>query len=70
MASGHVPVWAMSLVSAAVSAFVSPIYSIAVTLIYYDQRIRQEGYDIERMMDAAGLNEPLTAPAPAEEAQA
>jgi hypothetical protein len=34
-----------------------PIYPIAITLIYYDQRIRKEGYDIERMMDAAGLNE-------------
>jgi hypothetical protein len=31
---------------------------IAVTLFYYDQRIRYEGYDIERMMDAAGLNAP------------
>ncbi|HEY4975116.1 MAG TPA: hypothetical protein VII41_15990 [Steroidobacteraceae bacterium] len=25
-------------------------------LIYYDQRIRKEGYDIERMMAAAGRN--------------
>jgi hypothetical protein len=27
-----------------------------MTLIYYDQRMRKEGYDIDRMMDAAGLN--------------
>jgi hypothetical protein len=33
-----------------------PLFPIALTLIYYDQRIRKEGYDIERMMDAAGLN--------------
>jgi hypothetical protein len=41
---------------------VAPIYPIAVTLFYYDQRIRLEGYDIERMMTAAGLNPtaPLT----------
>jgi len=32
-----------------------PLYPIAVTLIYYDQRIRLEGYDIERMMQNAGL---------------
>jgi hypothetical protein len=38
------------------------LYSIALTLFYYDQRIRREGYDIERMMEAAGLNAPLTLP--------
>jgi hypothetical protein len=38
-------------------------HPIALTLFYYDQRIRLEGYDIERMMDAAGLIAPiLTAP--------
>ena len=51
------------------SILVFPIYPIALTLLYYDQRIRHEGFDIERMMDAAGLNPPapLTpaeAPAP------
>ena len=25
-------------------------------VFYYDQRIRQEGFDIEMMMDAAGMN--------------
>jgi hypothetical protein len=38
------------------SMLVGPIFPIALTLIYYDQRIRHEGYDIERMMEAAGLN--------------
>ncbi len=33
-----------------------PLYPIAVTLFYYDQRIRREEYDIERMMETAGLN--------------
>ncbi len=43
-----------------VSTLVSPIFPIALTLFYYDQRIRHEGYDVERMMDAAGLNAPVT----------
>ena len=34
---------------------IGPIYSIGLTLFYYDQRIRKEGYDIEWMMQAAGL---------------
>jgi hypothetical protein len=54
---------AFYLVYAATSALIAPIYPIAVTLIYYDQRIRHEGYDIERMMEAAGLNTPATLPA-------
>jgi hypothetical protein len=32
-----------------------------LTPIYYDQRMRKEGFDIERMMDAAGLNPPALA---------
>ncbi|MGA9672302.1 MAG: hypothetical protein WBQ94_24020, partial [Terracidiphilus sp.] len=54
-----------------IHALLGPIFPIAITLFYYDQRIRMEGYDIERMMDAAGLISPiLTAPvAPAEEPQ-
>lgn len=51
--------------NAIVSAFVGPLYPIALTLIYYDQRIRREGYDIEKMMEAAGLGD---AGAPADEA--
>jgi len=43
---------------AMVSTITGPIYPIAITLFYYDQRIRLEGYDIERMMDAAGMNAP------------
>ena len=38
------------------------LYPIALTLFYYDQRIRREGYDIERLMDSAGLNAPVTLP--------
>jgi hypothetical protein len=42
----------------AVQALIRPIYGIALTLFYYDQRIRLEGYDIEWMMQRAGLIAP------------
>jgi len=44
-------------------AFVIPIYAIALLLFYNDQRMRQEGYDIELLMDQAGWSD-LTPPAP------
>jgi hypothetical protein len=51
------------LSEAAILTLLGPIFPIALTLFYYDQRIRLEGYDIERMMDAAGLIAPIqTAP--------
>lgn len=34
----------------------TPYSAIVLTLLYYDQRIRREGFDIEQMMAAAGLN--------------
>jgi len=42
------------------NALIGPIYAIGLTLFYYDQRIRKEGFDIEWMMQGAGLS-----PAPA-----
>jgi hypothetical protein len=48
------------IVSFFTSSFVFPILATGITLFYYDQRIRKEGYDIEWMMQAAGL----AAPAP------
>lgn len=44
------------------STVLGPLYPIALTLIYYDQRIRREGYDVERMIEGAGLNIPATSP--------
>jgi len=38
-----------------ITAFIGPIYSAGLTLFYYDQRIRKEGFDIEWMMQAAGM---------------
>jgi len=53
----------------AVQALVEPIYGIALVLFYYDQRIRKEGYDIELLMQQAGMvPEARTEPLPAPEA--
>jgi hypothetical protein len=38
------------------NTFIGPIYAIGLTLFYYDQRMRKEGFDIEWMMQAAGLS--------------
>jgi len=38
-----------------VQALTYPINGIALTLFYYDQRIRHEGFDIEWMMQRAGM---------------
>jgi len=39
----------------AVQAFTRPVFGIALMLFYYDQRIRQEAFDIEWMMLKAGM---------------
>jgi hypothetical protein len=46
------------------NTLLGPIYAMGVTLFYYDQRVRKEGYDIEWMMQAAGLTPPEPASAP------
>ena len=49
----------------AVRAVTKPIYGIALTLFYFDQRIRKEGFDIEWMMQQAGwMTAPTPTPAP------
>jgi hypothetical protein len=50
--------------SFAINALIGPIYSTGLTLFYYDQRIRKEGFDIEWMMQAAGLTPQAELPAP------
>ena len=42
-----------------------PLYSIAAALLYIDQRIRKEGFDIELMMQRANLADTETLPEPA-----
>jgi uncharacterized membrane protein len=44
------------------NTFLGPIWATGVTLLYYDQRVRKEGFDIEWMMQAAGLTVPAPAP--------
>ncbi len=41
--------------SGAVSLLLTPVFPIALTLVYYDQRIRKEGFDIDHLMQTAGL---------------
>ena len=51
----------------AMKALTKPVYGIALTLFYFDQRIRKEGFDIEWMMQQAGMVTPPPAIAPAPE---
>jgi hypothetical protein len=37
-----------------ISLFVSPLQTIAITLLYYDFRIRKEGFDLEMLSQAMG----------------
>jgi hypothetical protein len=46
------------LVNFVLQTLVTPVYLIALVLFYYDQRVRTEGYDIELMMEQAGLTAP------------
>ena len=48
----------------AVQALTKPVYGIALTLFYFDQRMRKEGFDIEWMMQQAGLVVPQPLPEP------
>ena len=43
------------LVNFTLQTLITPVYITALVLFYYDQRIRTEGYDIEWMMECAGL---------------
>ena len=63
---GILPLWMsvlQQLLAFLTNTFVGPIYATGFTLFYFDQRIRKEGFDIEHMMAAAGMNPP---PAPSE----
>jgi hypothetical protein len=63
---GELPTWAsvlQQIVAFATNSFILPIYATGITLFYYDLRVRKEGFDIEWMMQAAGLNASLDAAA-------
>jgi hypothetical protein len=62
------PVWVQVLqqiVGFFTNSFIGPMYATGLTLFYYDQRVRKEGYDIEWLMEAAGMTAPpASAPEP------
>lgn len=51
-----------SVISFLTNSFLGPIGATGLTLFYYDQRVRKEGYDIEWMMAAAGLTTGAASP--------
>jgi hypothetical protein len=62
----EVPVWmqiTQQIVGFLTNTFIGPMYATGLTLFYYDQRIRKEGFDIEWMMAAAGMTAEVTPPA-------
>jgi hypothetical protein len=64
---GAMPLWAQiaqQVVGFCTNSFIGPIYATGLTLFYYDQRIRKEGFDIEWMMQAAGMTLPPAVPQP------
>jgi hypothetical protein len=52
---GMIMMFTLYGLSFAVQTLTKPVYGIALMLFYYDQRIRNEGYDIEWMMERAGM---------------
>jgi hypothetical protein len=58
---GQVSPWLNALsqvVAFFTNTFLGPIGATGITLFYYDQRVRKEGFDIEWMMQSAGLTVP------------
>jgi hypothetical protein len=49
-----------AVVSFGAQVVLQPVSWIALVLFYYDQRIRKEGFDIEWMMQQAGMTQPQT----------
>jgi hypothetical protein len=53
----------LQIVSSILLIFIYPIWPVTQTLLYYDARIRNEGYDIELMAQSVGAGAPTSAPA-------
>lgn len=47
------------------STLAGPIATIAIALIYYDERVRKEAFDLQLMMEAIGMPKPAQAQAQA-----
>ena len=41
-----------------VGTLVTPIFTVALVLIYYDQRVRKEAFDLQLMMESLGVTAP------------
>lgn len=48
------PSWISSVLSIAFSVFVYPFLYVVVVVLYYDMRVRKEGFDLELMARATG----------------
>ena len=66
----HLGIDGLSLWLILLTTFLGPIGAAGVTLFYFDQRVRKEGFDIEWMMQSAGLGAAPPAPEPQPEALA
>ena len=60
-AAGTGPLLLTQLISAAFTIFVYPFISLTQTVLYYDARIRREGYDMELMASGLGDSAPARA---------
>ncbi len=72
-AKGQPPYWLnvlMNLAGGIAGAFTAPLFMIALVLLYYDIRVRKEGYDLQLMMAALEQASPARVPAEALPAEA
>lgn len=53
-ATSNAAVSAQSIIANVVSILITPLQTIAITLLYYDLRIRKEGFDLEMLSQAMG----------------
>jgi len=66
LSGGEMPAWAevaLALTNFATTSLVSPIMTIALSLVYYDERVRKEAFDLQHMMqqlDRAAAPSPAT----------
>jgi hypothetical protein len=54
---GTAPFWVQGvslLGSFVISSLIGPLLTIALALVYYDERVRKEGFDLEHMLEQLG----------------
>jgi hypothetical protein len=63
--SGQLPAWTVfgiSFSGAVGGSITGPLLMIVIVLLYYDMRIRKEGFDLQHMMSSLGGSEPAAGP--------